>query len=222
MTTFSSKIKHNKTLEYVSINSVLDNQDIPLDLENIGIDYPEYENSKCSIKPVGVIKSYAVNTYQGIIRNYNEDRVAIILNIAKPAEYKGNWPRCSFFGIYDGHGGYKCADYLRDNLHTYIVKDEAFPENPELALKNGFLAAEQEFINNIAMDEQKNLIERSGSCAVVALFVDDVCYIANLGDSRAVISYKGGKLDQVLTNDHKPDNEKENERIVKNGGKIYQ
>jgi len=24
------------------------------------------------------------------------------------------WPICSFFAIYDGHGGAKCADYLRD------------------------------------------------------------------------------------------------------------
>ena len=28
-----------------------------------------------------------------------------------------NWPKCSFFGIYDGHGGALCADFLRDNLH---------------------------------------------------------------------------------------------------------
>ena len=30
----------------------------------------------------------------------------------------------------------------------------------------------------------------SGSCAVVALIVADRCYIANLGDSRAVLSYR--------------------------------
>jgi serine/threonine protein phosphatase PrpC len=71
-------------------------------------------------------------------------------------------------------------------------------------------------------EEQQQLLDKSGSCAVVALFVDDICYIANLGDSRAVLSYKSGKIEQVLTNDHKPGNEKENERIVKNGGKIYQ
>jgi protein phosphatase 2C family protein 2/3 len=32
------------------------------------------------------------------------------------------WPKCSFFAIYDGHGGSNCADYLKDNLHTIIVK----------------------------------------------------------------------------------------------------
>ncbi len=74
-----------------------------------------YEPSKYASKKNGVVSSYAANTHQGIVRNYNEDRVSIILNIIKP-KFKDieNWPRCSFFGIYDGHGGAACADYLRD------------------------------------------------------------------------------------------------------------
>ena len=27
----------------------------------------------------------------------------------------------SIFGVFDGHGGAACADYLRDNLHNYVV-----------------------------------------------------------------------------------------------------
>jgi protein phosphatase 2C family protein 2/3 len=53
-------------------------------------------------------------------RTYNEDRVAIILNIMKPKMKVFNgltWPKCSFFGVYDGHGGNVCADFLRDYLH---------------------------------------------------------------------------------------------------------
>jgi hypothetical protein len=71
MNTFSSKLnpKPNKTIEYVNINSMLDNQDIAIELSNLEIQFPEYEYSKCSNKSVGVIKSYAVNTYQGIVRN---------------------------------------------------------------------------------------------------------------------------------------------------------
>lgn len=61
---------------------------------------------------------YAANTNQGLVRNYNEDRVSIILNIMKPASRANEqWPKCSFFGVYDGHGGVNCADFLRDNLH---------------------------------------------------------------------------------------------------------
>lgn len=74
-----------------------------------------YEAAKFASKRNGVVASYAANTHQGIIRNYNEDRVSIILNIIKP-KFKETqfWPRCSFFGVYDGHGGAACADYLRD------------------------------------------------------------------------------------------------------------
>ena len=37
----------------------------------------------------------------------------------KPKDYmKGRWPKTSFFGIYDGHGGEGCSEYLRDNLHN--------------------------------------------------------------------------------------------------------
>lgn len=43
-----------------------------------------YEPSKFASKRNGVVVSYAANTNQGIIRNYNEDRVSIILNIIKP------------------------------------------------------------------------------------------------------------------------------------------
>lgn len=40
------------------------------------------------------------------MRNYNEDRVSIILNIMKPTNTEiSEWPKCSFFAIYDGHAG---------------------------------------------------------------------------------------------------------------------
>ena len=34
-----------------------------------------------STQESGIIKAYAVNTNEGLVRNYNEDRVSIILNI---------------------------------------------------------------------------------------------------------------------------------------------
>jgi len=36
------------------------------------------------------------------------------------------------------------------------------------------------------------------------LIVDDICYIANTGDSRAMLSVSGGKQVLTLSNDHKP------------------
>lgn len=79
---------------------------------------PNYEPTRCSTNHNGIIRAYAANTNQGIVRDYNEDRVSIILNIVKPQNrMHEQWPRCSFFGVYDGHGGSACADFLRDNLH---------------------------------------------------------------------------------------------------------
>ena len=45
---------------------------------------PDYTIAKYSNKGIGWIKAYGANTNQGISRNYNEDRVAIILNIMRP------------------------------------------------------------------------------------------------------------------------------------------
>lgn len=78
-----------------------------------------FEKAKYAARSHGIITSYAANTHQGIQRNYNEDRVSIILNMSKPANktITKDWPKCSYFAIYDGHGGNACADYLKDNLH---------------------------------------------------------------------------------------------------------
>jgi protein phosphatase 2C family protein 2/3 len=40
--------------------------------------------TKCSVRGHGRVAGYAVNTHQGIVRSYNEDRVSIVLNIMKP------------------------------------------------------------------------------------------------------------------------------------------
>lgn len=70
-----------------------------------------------------------------MIRNYNEDRISIILTISKPPHKENEispneWPTSSFFGVYDGHAGNKCSDFLRDNLHSYIIQNPKFPYLP--------------------------------------------------------------------------------------------
>ena len=80
---------------------------------------PKVEQVNFIEKSNGFIKGYAVNTFHGLVKNYNEDRVSIIMNITKP-NYKGKWPKCSYFGIFDGHGGSACSDFLKDNMHKYV------------------------------------------------------------------------------------------------------
>jgi serine/threonine protein phosphatase PrpC len=49
-----------------------------------------------------------------------------------------------------------------------------------------------------------------------------MCYIANVGDSRAVLSRMNGNIVEAVTNDHKPNNDNEVDRIAKAGGSVYQ
>ena len=44
---------------------------------------------------------------------------------------------------------------------------------------------------------------------VFYLFLDDVCYIANVGDSRALMSADGGNYIIELSRDHKPNDDEE-------------
>ena len=90
---------------------------------------PHMEPSKSSNRENGVVKAYAVNTHQGTSRNYNEDRVNITLNIRK------HGLKAQFFAIYDGHGGNMCCEYLKDNLHEYLIASESFPVDPARALR---------------------------------------------------------------------------------------
>ena len=108
------------------------------------IEFLNHDTTKLSVRKNGPIKGYAANTNQGILRDYNEDRVSIILNVAKPESKKAIkvWPKIAFFGVFDGHGGASWAEFLRDNLHTFIIKDQAFPEFPKHAIRNGFKEAE--------------------------------------------------------------------------------
>jgi protein phosphatase 2C family protein 2/3 len=99
--------------------------------------------------------------------------------------------------VYDGHGGSGCADFLRDNLHLFIIKEPIFPHNPTEALIKGFEAAEKKFMELCQADDQ--LTDRSGSCALVVLIVNDACYIANVGDSRAVLSMYSSSLISIET-----------------------
>ena len=208
----------------IEINDLLGER-CSIELDILSINFNNYEPSKNSSKTMGLIRAYGANTYQGLIRNYNEDRVSIIINMAKPKNYEKNyWPKTSFFGIYDGHGGSQCSEFLRDSLHKLILNDPNYPENVEQAIKNGFQNAEQTFLENYAInpDDSDNVLDRSGSCAVVILFVDTKIYVANVGDSRALFSENRGKNYVQITEDHKPNNPREKKRIIKNGGQVYQ
>jgi len=205
--------KENKKIEEIK------SEKCNLNISDKDINYPNYPQVKKSQNSINkIIQSFAVNSYEGLIRNYNEDKVSIILTIKKPKDFKEEyWPKISYMALFDGHGGNTCSNFLRDNLHNYIIKNENLLKDTEKSIIESFEKAEDDFLNNIAIKEN----DKSGSCALVCLIIDNNLYIANCGDSHAIISINSGKEIKLLNSIHRPNNIKEKERIIKNGGSIY-
>ena len=192
-----------------------------LSLDLLSKKYDYYESPKYSNKQIGPLKSFSYNTYQGLFKDYNEDKIRISSLIKKPNSSKiNNWPKISYFSIFDGHGGEECSEFLKNNYLEYLIENKNFPFDIKLSMIETFQKIEESFFKL----KCKNTLEesdKSGSCALVSIIFDNKIYIANLGDSRAIMSVNGGNKIKQITVDQKPDNIKEFERAIKNGSKIY-
>jgi protein phosphatase 2C family protein 2/3 len=81
-----------------------------------------------------------------------EDAHAAVLDLqyedGKEAKPAGADSRLSFFGVYDGHGGDRVAQFAGEHIHHIIAKQEAFKKGDiEQALKDGFLATDRAILN---------------------------------------------------------------------------
>jgi len=112
-------------------------------------------------------------------------------------------------------GGTACAEYVRMNLHSNIASQEGFQTgmNVEDAILNGFLKTEREY-------SQEGGDPGSGTTACVVIIYDNILYIANVGDSAAVMCRNAKALE--LTVPHSLKVESERERVTKEGGRIYE
>ena len=187
--------------------------------------YNHYPTAEFSSKGFANISGYGMNSYNGKVKKYNEDRIKAITDyqpnktiIIKGAEVK---PTISYFSIFDGHGGKKCSDFLKEHLDSYLFNSSYFPRDPYRAIRESFKKAEDNFCAMAYDPKNKILIDKSGSCALVMLIINDILFSINLGDSRALYSYDTGKYLYQITRDHKPNDEIEKKRIEKAGGKVY-
>ena len=203
------KSKQKKTASFMTVNSLA------------VLPYTNYPNAEFSKKPFLNISGYASNTYNGKIKNYNEDTVKVQYKVEKAYSVNGKEYKAfiSYFGIFDGHGGDNCSLFLKNNLDLILFKQTMFPNNIIESVRETFKTAENKF-KQLAV-QGTHLNDKSGSCAVIALIVNDVLYSINLGDSRGLYSKDSGKEFWQITRDHKPNDPKEQKRIEKAGGKVY-
>jgi len=118
----------------------------------------------------------------------------------------------AFYGVFDGHGGHACSEYTAENLHKLILKHK-YAEQPLPSLKSGFKQLDHDWLS---LADRNGLDD--GSTVISCLIVGGTIYVANVGDSRAVLSSSGKAV--AMSNDHKPNREDEKKRIEKLGGRI--
>ncbi|CAM9234569.1 unnamed protein product [Choristocarpus tenellus] len=157
---------------------------------------------------------------------------------------------CALVCVFDGHGerGDMVSNFAMNELPPRLAAHPCCFTDPEKALSEVFVEVDKALVEAAKEGEPVFRQERSavGTTAVVALFRDGKLWVANAGDSRAVIATKiatslgqgpragagegedreggeGDGRDEVLeavalSVDHNPDLDEELERICSSGG----
>eukprot|EP00949_MAST-11_sp_MAST-11-sp1_P004799 g4799.t1 len=150
-------------------------------------------------------------------RNYNEDRTDVADDIVSmdPKNLKEE-AETLVVGVFDGHGGHGCAQYMSDKLLKMICRNEHFPRDVDAACRGAILEADRYFLNLA-----RSRSDMSGSCCLVAVLRRGRVTLAWCGDCRALLMKRDGRCVQA-THDHKPAASKERQRIEAAGGEVRQ
>ncbi|KAI3788916.1 hypothetical protein L2E82_01697 [Cichorium intybus] len=122
-----------------------------------------------------------------------------------------NGETIGLFGVFDGHGGARAAEYVKYNLFTNLIKHPKFISDTKSAIAEAYSHTDTEFLKS-----ENNQNKDAGSTASTAIIVGNRLLVANVGDSRAVIC-RGGNA-YAVSRDHKPDQSDERQRIEDAGG----
>nr|GLL23843.1 probable protein phosphatase 2C 9 [Ipomoea trifida] len=121
-------------------------------------------------------------------------------HVAKFVQIERN--ELGLFAVYDGHLGESVAAYLQNHLFPNILKEEDFWTDPHRSILKAYEKTDQEILSH-SPD-----IGTGGSTAVTAILVNgQKLWVANVGDSRAVLSRKGVAVQMSI--DHEPNAERE-------------
>ena len=154
-------------------------------------------------------------------RATQEDQHITVINIDGSNDKLNN---INFFGVFDGHGGKKVSQYLRNNLPDFFLnkfEKNIFHKNDAFTKYTNQV---YDLLQNNLKEKHPRAVEYCGSTACVGIYTLDksnknCLWIVNVGDSRAVLCNKNGEALQ-LSVDHKPNLPEEKKRIELLGGKI--
>jgi protein phosphatase PTC1 len=171
-------------------------------------------NMEADYKPIvssgaKAVKQYAVLEDANLShRPYMEDRYYC------KDSFMGH-PKQALFAIFDGHGGKDASDYCSTHLESIFTSILKHTSSIEAAMLDLFKNLDEK------LNEDVHALNFGTTACVAFIAIEQgerVLYLANAGDSRAVIG--SNEKAERLTIDHKCTVEKECERIKKSGGVI--
>lgn len=123
---------------------------------------------------------------------------------------KSDKDHIAFYGIFDGHGGAKVAEYCGNKIVEILQEQKSFHEgNLPRALIDTFINTDVKLLQDPVMKE-----DHSG-CTATSILVSksqNLLVCGNAGDSRTVLATDGNA--KALSYDHKPTLASEKSRIV--------
>jgi len=186
------------------------------------LDKPKTEKFNESATGAGL--RYGLSSMQGW-RIEMEDAHSALIGIPEIGD------KVSWFAVFDGHAGSRvsahCSKHLLDCIVTRedfkrAIKNEGSLSQDEVfsKVKTGILSGFLELDEKLRkIPEVANGEDKSGTTAVCALITEKHVLFSNCGDSRGVLS-SGGANPVLCTQDHKPSNPPERERIQNAGGSV--
>ncbi|KAI0566244.1 Protein-serine/threonine phosphatase [Gracilaria domingensis] len=115
------------------------------------------------------------------------------------------------YGIFAGHGGAAAADLCARNFVPTLLTDSVLKRDPESAIRNACQALEAFVLAKSALDRAYY-----GTTLLFTMIRGQDLYIANIGNSRAVLATKDGA--QAITQEHDGSNAEEVSRVTCAGG----
>ncbi|XP_019452610.1 PREDICTED: probable protein phosphatase 2C 64 isoform X2 [Lupinus angustifolius] len=98
-------------------------------------------------------------------------------------------PHGTFVGVYDGHGGPETSRFINDHLFHHLKRFTSEQQSMSTdVIRKAFQATEDGFMSLVARQwSVKPQIAAVGSCCLVSVICNGTLYVANAGDSRAVL-----------------------------------
>eukprot|EP00922_Rhytidocystis_sp_ex-Travisia-forbesii_P012391 GHVS01018693.1.p1 GENE.GHVS01018693.1~~GHVS01018693.1.p1 ORF type:complete len:360 (+),score=70.94 GHVS01018693.1:47-1081(+) len=171
-------------------------------------------------------------------RKYQEDRFTFSPTLLP------NRKDCSFFGVFDGTVGDFASDTVKNLVVPHLMASPGWrrvvelldntstdstdgspppsPADMEASLREAvetmYKNSDTELVHDCALNKK----DYASSTSVTAVLAGGYLAVGHLGDSRIALGRMTpeGLKAEFLTNDHKPDQPEEKERILRSGGSV--